>query len=72
METASGKRDWQPGDLVRIKGTGDKGRVIELIPGGSYRIQEMAEAWNVLPLGEEPPIYGELGIFTAEELEPEY
>jgi hypothetical protein len=61
--------DWKVGDFVRVKDTGESGRVIEVLPGGRYLVQELASAFDKPELEQELPISRGLGDFSADELE---
>jgi hypothetical protein len=61
--------DWKVGDFVRVKDTQETGRVIEVLPGGRYRVQELATAADKAELGQELPVSRGLGDFSADELE---
>jgi hypothetical protein len=49
--------DWKPGDMARIKGTGGKVWIRDLLPKGRYRVQQVAPAYSQL-------------ILTADQLGP--
>jgi hypothetical protein len=66
------KSEWEEGDIVRVLAVNKVGRVWEVLPGGRYRVKEVPTARinepGRRPHGEDS---GEIGVFSAEELELE-